>query len=115
MRVCLWAQHRKILFVWMLFVTRACYVNSHFVDSIVEFNLHNVNHILTLFSCCFITYCTTRIFQPVHAAKVFCSIDTMFRQRRFTGLVQIRIGNRMNASAFRHLNDVLKILKMDEP
>ena len=34
-------------------------------------NSHNVNYILTLFPCCFITYCATRIFQPVHAAKFF--------------------------------------------
>ena len=38
-----------------LFVTRACYINSH----------------ITLFPCCFITYSATRIFQPVHAAKFF--------------------------------------------
>lgn len=71
MGVCLWAQNRKKLFVCMLFVTRACYINSHFVHSIVELNSHNVNYILTLFPCCFITYCATRIFQPVHAAKFF--------------------------------------------
>ena len=115
MRVCLWAQYRKNHFVCLLFVTRACYVHSHFVDSIVEFNLHNVNHILTLFSCCFITYCTTRIFQPVHAAKVFCSIDAMFRQRHL-----YRVGSnsyrkpyeRECISAFMSPNGVLKILKI---
>ena len=65
------AQHSKNLFVCMLFLTRPCYINSHFVHSIVELNSHNVNYILTLFPCCFITYCVTRIFQPVHAAKCF--------------------------------------------
>lgn len=38
--MCLWAQHSKKLFVCMLFVTRACYINSHFVDSIVECQLY---------------------------------------------------------------------------
>ena len=47
------------LFVSMLFVTRACYIKSHFVDSIVECQLYTY-HISLLFQ--FITHCATDIF-----------------------------------------------------
>ena len=93
MRLSLLAQHdSKNLFARMLFVTRACYINSNFVDSIIELNLHNVNYILTLFPCCFITYCAT-----------VCKLMNHY------------IGNRVTAGAFRVLWARVMFCKFSKP
>ena len=99
----------------MLFVTRACYIKSHFVDSIVECQLYTYP-ISLLFQ--FITHCATDIFHQGHVTQSFWIRILFHKYDTLTECYRVRWNSyrisyeREYISGFMGPSNIVKLLKI---